>query len=94
MQRLWNALSRATNAAAHDKAARPQGRCGECRFFRNDARYLEAMIPGLASLSSADASVRADDGICARHERYLGARASCEDFARRSGPATGDCGAA
>ena len=27
-----------------------------------------------------DASVRADDGICLRHERYLSARASCPDF--------------
>ena len=56
------------------------GRCGSCGHFRNDPAYLEAAIPGLASLSSGDASVRADDGLCLRHDRYLSARASCADF--------------
>jgi hypothetical protein len=62
------------------------GRCGSCGHFRNDPSYLEAAIPGLASLSSGDASVRADDGLCLRHDRYLSARASCKDFT----PAAGD----
>jgi hypothetical protein len=62
------------------------GRCGSCGNFRNDPAYLEAVIPGLASLSSGDASVRADDGLCLRHERYSSARASCADFT----PAAGD----
>jgi hypothetical protein len=56
------------------------GRCGSCGYFRNDAAYLEAAIPGLSSLSSAAASVRADDGLCLRHDRYLSARASCPQF--------------
>jgi len=55
--------------------------CGSCRHFENSAAYLEAAIPGLASLSSGAASVRADDGLCLLHDRYLGARASCADFA-------------
>jgi hypothetical protein len=58
-----------------------QGACGSCRHFRNDAAYLEAAIPGLASLSSASASVRADDGLCLLRDRYLSARASCARFA-------------
>ena len=57
------------------------GRCGRCVHFRNDRAYLEAAMPGLSSLSSGDASVRADDGVCERHDRYLSARASCADFA-------------
>ena len=54
--------------------------CGACGYFRNDAAYLEKAIPGFSSLSSGDASVRADDGLCLRHDRYLSARASCADF--------------
>ena len=55
-------------------------RCGRCVSFRNDRAYLEAVMPGLTSMSSGDASVRADDGVCERHDRYLSARASCADF--------------
>lgn len=55
-------------------------RCGNCAHFRNDPAWLEAVIPGLASLSSGDASVRAEDGLCLRHDRYLGADACCADF--------------
>ena len=55
-------------------------RCGNCGYFRNDRAYLEAAMPGLTSMSSGDASVRADDGLCLRHDRYLSARASCADF--------------
>jgi hypothetical protein len=61
------------------------GFCGSCRHFRNDPAYLEAATPGLASLSSASASVRADDGLCLRRDRYLGARASCTRFAAALG---------
>jgi hypothetical protein len=55
-------------------------RCGNCGYFRNDRAYLEAAIPGLTSMSSGDASVRADDGVCLRHDRYLNARATCAEF--------------
>ena len=55
-------------------------RCGSCVHFRNDPAYLETLFAGLAALSSADASVRADDGHCRRHDRYLSARAGCADF--------------
>jgi hypothetical protein len=54
--------------------------CGRCRSFRNDPAFLEATIPGLKSFSSAHAAVRADDGLCLRHDRYLSAHASCADF--------------
>jgi hypothetical protein len=54
--------------------------CRACRHFRNDAKFLEAAFPGLTAMSSAFGSTRADDGICLRHDRYLGARASCADF--------------
>ena len=66
---------------------RDEGRCGNCGHFRNDRAYLEAAMPGLTSMSSGDASVRADDGLCLRHDRYLSARASCADFTAFDGRA-------
>jgi hypothetical protein len=57
--------------------------CGSCKHFRNDAAYLESVFKGLTSMSSAYASVRADDGICGLHDRYLSARASCAGHAPR-----------
>jgi hypothetical protein len=54
--------------------------CGACRHFRNEPGYLEAEIPGLSSLSSGAASVRADDGVCMRHGLYLAAGNVCAQF--------------
>jgi hypothetical protein len=56
------------------------GTCRQCRYFRNEAAYLETILAGLSSLSSAYGSVRCDDGVCLRHDRLIGARASCPDF--------------
>jgi hypothetical protein len=56
-------------------------KCRFCRHFRNDSAFLEASFPGLTSMSSGYGSVRADDGICLRHDRYLSAESSCADFA-------------
>jgi hypothetical protein len=58
--------------------------CRTCRHFRNDAAFLEAAFSGLTSMSSAYGSVRAEDGICLRHDRYLGAHASCADHTPRA----------
>lgn len=55
-------------------------RCAACVHFRNDAAFLEAAFAGLASLSSAHASVRGNDGLCLRHDRYLRADSWCGDF--------------
>jgi hypothetical protein len=43
---------------------------------------MEAQIPGLSSLSSAYASVRADDGICVRDGRIQNSRSWCSFFDR------------
>jgi hypothetical protein len=64
--------------------------CRSCVYFRNDPAYLETAFGGLTSLSSAYASVRADDGICRRHDRYLSASSWCAEFvAADQEPATG-----
>jgi len=39
--------------------------CLTCKHFKHAPAELEAALPGLSSLSSAYAAVRADDGICA-----------------------------
>jgi hypothetical protein len=64
-------------------AREDRARCGRCAHFRNDPAYLEAVFAGLASLGSAYGSVRGEDGLCLRHERYLGADSRCADFAVR-----------
>jgi hypothetical protein len=57
--------------------------CGFCVHFRDDPTYLEAAFKGLLSFGSGWASVRGDDGLCLRHDRYLGAKACCADFSAR-----------
>lgn len=49
--------------------------------FDGDAHSLEARIAGLRVLGSGYASVRDDDGLCARHERFAAAHATCAEFA-------------
>jgi hypothetical protein len=61
------------------------GQCWACRHFRNRPEEIEAAFPGLAVLSSAYGSVRAEDGICLFHERYFPARATCGDFSAAEG---------
>jgi hypothetical protein len=55
--------------------------CRTCRHFRNDPALIEAETPGLITMSSGYGSVRAQDGICLKHDRYLRADYSCPDFA-------------
>jgi hypothetical protein len=54
--------------------------CLTCENFRHSPSEVEAAFPGLSSLSSAYATVRCDDGICARHERYVAASSSCDGW--------------
>jgi len=54
--------------------------CGRCRHFLKIPAALEAALPGLRALSSAYAAVRADDGLCRLHDRYLAATFSCDRF--------------
>jgi hypothetical protein len=62
-----------------DAPSRPNT-CRDCRHFRDDPAYLEAICSGLASLGSAYASVRGEDGICDHHGRYVSARPWCDAF--------------
>ncbi|HEY2683360.1 MAG TPA: hypothetical protein VGI93_07630 [Steroidobacteraceae bacterium] len=62
----------------------PQTRCRECRHFNASPEVLESALKGLSSLSSAYATVRSDDGLCALHERYLSADSRCAHFEANS----------
>jgi hypothetical protein len=55
--------------------------CGGCSGFADDPGRLLAALPGLGSLSSPHASVRAGDGLCLRHGRVINGRAACADYA-------------
>jgi hypothetical protein len=57
--------------------------CRACAHFRNDPGWLEAAITGLATLGSAWGSVRAEDGICLKHDRCMSADGACADFSPR-----------
>jgi hypothetical protein len=57
--------------------------CGNCRHFFNASPAIESALPGLSSLSSAYASVRADDGVCSLHDRYIAAESLCASHASR-----------
>jgi hypothetical protein len=61
-------------------AAATDACCRACAHFRNGAAFLEAAFAGLTSLSSGHASVRGEDGLCLRHDRYLAASSWCRDF--------------
>lgn len=60
----------------------PPGRCRDCRHFENRPEALEAAFGNLAAMSSASASVRNQDGICALRALYLPASAGCARFGR------------
>lgn len=57
--------------------------CADCRHFFNAPALLERQIPGLASLGSGYGAARAEDGLCAIHERYLSSHCRCAHFASR-----------
>jgi len=65
-------------------AAIAEESCGSCRYFCQSPHEIESQMPGMRSLGSGHASVRATDGICRRHDRYLGATSHCADFEHRS----------
>jgi hypothetical protein len=58
--------------------------CLRCRHFEHSPAALEAALPGLSSLSSAYAAVRADDGLCSVHQRYVTAASTCPQFSARA----------
>jgi hypothetical protein len=57
--------------------------CLHCRRFNHSPAALEAALPGLSSLSSAYAAVRANDGLCGVHQRYVTAESTCPQFSGR-----------
>jgi hypothetical protein len=54
--------------------------CRNCLHFVNNPLEMERLIPGLSSFCSGAASVRADDGLCNLHGRYLRASESCAQW--------------
>jgi hypothetical protein len=54
--------------------------CLDCSQFISAPLDIEAALPGLASLSSAYAAVRADDGLCMLHDRYVAGSSVCAQY--------------
>jgi hypothetical protein len=74
----WRSRESSGSGPAEDAASVPS--CSTCRHFVNDPRIVEPLTPGLVSFGSGDASVRADDGLCLLHERYVDAQAGCSHY--------------
>jgi len=55
-------------------------RCQTCSSFQNDPALIEAVYPGLTTMSSGFASVRHHDGFCNYNQLYLSALDSCPHF--------------
>jgi len=53
--------------------------CAGCRYFMDRSAELESLLPGLNTLGSAYGSVRDNDGLCQRHQRYLRATCRCPE---------------
>jgi len=64
------------------KLATSRAECGSCRHFQDSPAELESRLPGFRSLGSALGSVRATDGLCALHDRYLAATFGCDAHER------------
>jgi len=58
--------------------------CRQCRRFVDDAARLEAMLPGILILSSAQGCSRGDNGICEVTGRLHAPLDACEHFEARS----------
>jgi hypothetical protein len=71
------------NASLHRAVNQASPRCATCRFFCADPQELESRIAGLRSFGSGFSSVRAGDGLCETHGRYLPATAHCMSFEPR-----------
>ncbi len=54
--------------------------CRQCRHFTDHPEELERLVPGLRILSSAYSAVRADNGICGRHDIIQRPIPACADF--------------
>jgi hypothetical protein len=79
-------VTAAIAAALPEASARTlPGTCGACRHFAGAARDVEYRLPGLRALGSMDGSVRATDGVCGLHDRYLAASSGCASHEPRAG---------
>jgi hypothetical protein len=73
-------MSRAPGRVEAAPARGPAPLCRNCRSFSGAALALEAAFPGMTAMGSGFSAVRAADGVCGLHDRYLSADSSCAHF--------------
>lgn len=54
--------------------------CARCVHFLSEPAALETIYPGLTAMGSGYASVRAQDGLCQKHDIYLPSEDRCASF--------------
>lgn len=69
---------------ARVEVSAPAARCDRCRYFDQAASHIEAQLGALTSMGSGYSSVRADDGLCQLHDRYLAAACHCRAYEPRA----------
>ncbi|QJU58348.1 hypothetical protein HL653_11665 [Sphingomonas sp. AP4-R1] len=58
----------------------PAEGCVSCRHYSNDPHQMEAALPGLSAMASAQSSVWASSGLCLRLDRVINGRRRCAAF--------------
>lgn len=62
--------------------------CAPCRHFDRAPDRIEAAMPGLSALASAQASTFNGNGLCNLHDRIINGRARCSGFCDQVAPDT------
>ncbi|SEA02373.1 hypothetical protein SAMN05192529_10694 [Arachidicoccus rhizosphaerae] len=66
--------------------ATPKEQCRTCKYFNNHPHLVESQFNGITTLSSGYASVRHQDGICSKINRYLSIYDSCIHYTSNQNP--------
>jgi hypothetical protein len=76
---------RAEDPVGRRNRASPARDCTTCRLFVDDPRALEAELPGLCILSSAQGDSRGRAGLCRARGTFQDPEPPCADFVARAG---------
>lgn len=73
---FWSS-TRAASVTTPVSRTAPGRVCANCRYFRGAPQEVEAHLRGMRTLGSAYGAVRASDGVCELHDRYLDPSSTC-----------------
>jgi hypothetical protein len=68
------------NLLPGEQLREPAACCAQCVHFDASPKTLEKELKGLRVMGSAHGSVRSNDGLCHRKQRYLSGHYRCQDL--------------